>query len=181
MEKSKARQIKPMMEWNHIPWHKLDRKVFKLQKRIFKASSRGDVKAVRRLQKTLIKSWSARCLAVRKVTQENQGKKTAGVDGKKSLYPSQRLKLTSNLKISHKAQPTRRVWIPKPGKKEKADATPRAVNAQGNAHQARPLGIPTIHDRALQMLVKLALEPEWEAKFEPNSMASDQDAHVMMQ
>ena len=141
-----------MMEWNHIPWHKLDRKVFKLQKRIFKASSRGDVKAVGRLQKTLIKSWSARCLAVRKVTQENQGKRTAGVDGKKSLSPSQRLKLSSNLKISHNAQPTRRVWIPKPGKKEK-----------------RPLGIPTIHDRALQMLVKLALEPEWEAKFEPNS------------
>lgn len=152
MNKSKARQVTPMMEWNQIPWHKLERKVFKLQKRIFKASSRGDVKAVRRLQKTLMKSWSARCLSVRKVTQENRGKKTAGVDGQKSLSPYQRLKLTSNLQISHKAQPTRRVWIPKPGKKEK-----------------RPLGIPTIHDRALQMLVKLALEPEWEAKFEPNS------------
>ena len=76
MNKSKARQTMPMMEWNHIPWHKLDRKVFKLQKRIFKASTRGDVKAVRRLQKTSIKSWSAKCLAVRKVTQENQGSAT---------------------------------------------------------------------------------------------------------
>lgn len=152
MDKSKARQSKPMMEWNKIPWRKLERKVFKLQKRIFRASNRGDVKSVRRLQKTLIKSWSAKCLSVRKVTQDNQGKKTAGVDGQKSLSPSQRLELVSNLKISHKAHPSRRVWIPKPGKTEK-----------------RGLGIPTIHDRALQTLVKLALEPEWEAKFEPNS------------
>lgn len=152
MNKSKARQNPPMMEWNQIPWRKLERKVFKLQKRIFRASKRGDVKAVRRLQKTLIKSWSAKCLSVRKVTQDNLGKKTAGIDGKKSLSPKQRLKLASNLKISHKASPTRRVWIPKPGKQEK-----------------RPLGIPTIQDRALQTLVKLALEPEWEARFEPNS------------
>jgi RNA-directed DNA polymerase len=152
MNKSKARQTLPMMEWNEIPWRKLERKVFKLQKRIFRASKRGDIKAVRKLQKTLIKSWSARCLSVRKITQDNQGKNTAGVDGQKSLSPNQRLKLVKNLKISYKAKPTRRVWIPKPGKEEK-----------------RPLGIPTIYDRALQMLVKLALEPEWEAKFEPNS------------
>ena len=66
-------------------------------------------------------------------------------------------------------KPIRRVWIPKPGKEEKADATPRAVNAQGNAHQARPLGIPVMRDRAAQALVKAALEPQWEWKFEPNS------------
>ncbi len=76
MEKSKARQIKLMMEWNHIPWHKLDRKVFKLQKRIFKASSRGDVKAVRRLQKTLINSYHAKLLAIRKVTKDNRASAT---------------------------------------------------------------------------------------------------------
>ncbi|WP_276733795.1 group II intron reverse transcriptase/maturase [Bacillus sp. (in: firmicutes)] len=152
MNKSKAQLPELMREWNTCPWRKLERKVFKLQKRIFRASGRGDVKAVRRLQKTLMKSRSARCLAVRKVTQDNQGKKTAGIDGKKSLSPKQRLELASILKISSKAQPTRRVWIPKPGKKEK-----------------RPLGIPTIYDRALQTLVKLALEPEWEANFEPNS------------
>jgi RNA-directed DNA polymerase len=152
MNKSKARQQMPMMEWNEIPWRKLERKTFKLQKRIFRASQRGDIKAVRRLQKTLTKSWSAKCLSVRKITQDNQGKKTAGVDGKKLLTPKQRLDLVSNLRISQKAKPTRRVWIPKPGKSEK-----------------RPLGIPTINDRALQTLVKLAIEPEWEAKFEPNS------------
>lgn len=144
--------LKTTAEWNQINWRKLERHMFKLQTRIYKASQRGDVKAVRRLQKTLMKSWSAKCIAVRRVTQDNQGKKTAGVDGVKSLSPEQRLALVKNLKLTQKSQPTRRVWIPKPGTDEK-----------------RPLGIPTMHDRALQALVKLALEPEWEAQFEPNS------------
>lgn len=86
------------------------------------------------------------------MTQDNQGKKTAGVDGVKSLTPQQRLSLISQLKLGKKAAPTRRVWIPKPGTQEK-----------------RPLGIPTIKERAKQALVKLALEPEWEARFEVNS------------
>ncbi len=60
-----------MVEWKHINWRKLERCVFKLQKRIYRASQRGDVKALSRLQKTLMKSWSARCLAVRRVTQDN--------------------------------------------------------------------------------------------------------------
>jgi RNA-directed DNA polymerase len=144
--------LKTTVEWKTIPWRKLERKVFKLQKRIYQASKRGDVKTTRRLQKMLMKSWSAKCLSVRRVTQDNQGKKTAGVDGVKSLTPKQRLTLAANLKLSSKVAPTRRVWIPKPGKDEK-----------------RPLGIPTMNDRGLQALVKLALEPEWEARFEPNS------------
>jgi RNA-directed DNA polymerase len=143
---------KQTVEWKALPWRKLEVRVFKLQKRIFKASSRGDVKAVRRLQKTLMRSWSGKCLAVRKVTQDNQGKRTAGVDGIKSLSPHARLTLVKMLKVTGKSKPTRRVWIDKPGKAEK-----------------RPLGIPTMFDRALQALVKLALEPEWEAKFEGNS------------
>lgn len=141
-----------MVEWHSIKWRKLERRVYKLQKRIYQASNRGDVKAVRRLQKTLMKSWSARALSVRRVTQDNTGKKTAGVDGLKSLSPAARLKLVNNLKLGSKVSPTRRVWIPKPGTEEK-----------------RPLGIPTMKDRTLQALVKLALEPEWEARFEPNS------------
>ncbi|WP_416235806.1 group II intron reverse transcriptase/maturase [Nostoc sp. UHCC 0252] len=141
-----------MGEWKHINWRMLERRVFKLQKRIYKASLRGDVKAFRRLQKTLMKSWSAKCLSVRRVTQDNQGKKTAGVDGIKSLSPEARLKLVAKLKPNLKVKPTRRVWIPKPGTEEK-----------------RPLGIPVMNDRALQALFKLALEPEWEARFEPNS------------
>jgi RNA-directed DNA polymerase len=71
------------VEWKTIPWKQVERRVFKLQKRIFRASSRGDVKAVRRLQKTLMRSWSGKCMAVRKVTQDNLGKRTAGVDGVK--------------------------------------------------------------------------------------------------
>jgi len=74
-------------EWKTIPWKKIQVKVFKLQKRIYRASLSGDVKKVHRLQKLLTKSWYAKCLAVRKVTQENQGKKTAEVDGIKSLNP----------------------------------------------------------------------------------------------
>jgi len=141
-----------MYEWKDINWRKLERNIFKLQKRIYKASNRGDVKLVRRLQKLLIKSWGARALSVRRVTQDNQGKKTAGVDGVKSLTPKQRLILINKIKLGSKVKPTRRVWIPKPGTEEK-----------------RPLGIPTMEDRALQALVKLGLEPEWEARFEPNS------------
>ena len=140
------------VEWNEINWRKAERLTFKLQKRIFQASERGDVKAVRKLQKTLINSWSSKCIAVRRVTQDNQGKNTAGVDGVKSLNPKQRMSLVGRLKLTNKVKPTRRVNIPKPGTTE-----------------TRPLGIPTINDRALQALVKLALEPEWEAKFEPNS------------
>src|SRR4028119_2499260 len=144
--------LKTTVEWRSINWRKLERRVYKLQKRIYQASQRGDVKALRRLQKTLMNFWSARALSVRRVTQDNTGKKTAGVDGIKSLSPAARLKLVNNLKLGSKVSPTRRVWIPKPGTEEK-----------------RPLGIPTIKDRALQALVKLALEPEWEARFEPNS------------
>ena len=140
------------VEWKDLNWRKLEKVTFKLQKRIFQASERGDVKAVRKLQKTLINSWSAKCIAVRRVTQDNQGKNTAGVDGIKSLSPKQRMNLVGRLKLTNKVKPTRRVNIPKPGTTE-----------------TRPLGIPTINDRALQALVKLALEPEWEAKFEPNS------------
>ncbi|WP_235082997.1 group II intron reverse transcriptase/maturase [Chlorogloeopsis fritschii PCC 9212] len=144
--------FKTTVVWNKINWKKIQRMVFKLQKRIHKAAQRGDVKAMRRLQKTLMKSWYAKLLATRTVTQDNKGKNTAGVDGVKSLLNAQRLELAKNLGTTKKVKPTRRIWIPKPGTDEK-----------------RPLLIPTMTDRALQALAKLALEPEWEAKFEPNS------------
>jgi RNA-directed DNA polymerase len=139
-------------EWKNIPWHKLERKVYKLQKRIYTASERGETLKGRKLQKLMIKSRAAKLLAVRRVTQENKGKKTAGVDGVKALSPRQRLELAKNLRIDGKAMPTLRVWIDKPGRDEK-----------------RPLGIPVMRDRAKQKLVELALDPEWEARFEPNS------------
>jgi RNA-directed DNA polymerase len=141
----------PVYEWKTIPWRKHERVVFKLQTRIYQAARRGDVKAVHQLQRLLVKSWAARCLAVRRVTQDNRGKHTAGVDGVKSLTPPQRLQLASTLSLAGPAQPLRRVWIAKAGTDER-----------------RPLGIPTLRDRAAQKLLTVALEPEWEAHFEPN-------------
>jgi len=107
---------------------------------------------VHQLQRLLTRSWAAKCLAVRRVTQDNQGKKTAGVDGVSALTPLQRWRLARTLRLDAKPWPTRRVWIPKPGGAER-----------------RPLGIPVMRDRTAQALLKLALEPEWEARFEPNS------------
>ncbi|WP_365670747.1 group II intron reverse transcriptase/maturase [Okeania sp. SIO3I5] len=145
--------INPNLKWRDINWKKVEKFVFKLQKLIYRASSRGEIRKMRKYQRLLTKSYYARLLAVRRVTQDNQGKKTAGIDGIKNLPSMQRFNLVSLLNSRYlKASPTRRVWIPKPGKDEK-----------------RPLGIPTMYDRALQALVKLGMEPEWEAHFEPNS------------
>ena len=142
----------PMDGWEALPWSQIERDVSKLQKRIYRASTRGDTNAVRKLQKLLLANRAAKLLAVRRVTQDNGGKNTAGVDGGKSLHPRARLAVAASLRLSDEADPVRRVYIPKPGSDE-----------------LRPLGTPTIHDRALQTLVRFALEPEWEAKFEPNS------------
>lgn len=142
----------PMYEWETINWAKAKRSVFKLQKRIYQASERGDVKAVHRLQRLLTHSWYGKILAVRKVTQDNQGNNKSGADGVKRLRNYQKIKLAQELRFNDASQPKNRVRIPKPGKEEK-----------------RPLGIPTMKERAKQALMKLALEPEWEAKFEPNS------------
>lgn len=139
------------VEWSQINWRKVERYVFKLQKRIFQASRDGNIKLVRKLQRTLTRSYYARLLATRQITQDNSGKKTAGIDGIKSISPKQRLILAQNLNLKSKPLPARRILIPKP-----------------NGEQ-RPLSIPVMRDRVCQALVKLVLEPEWEAKFEPNS------------
>jgi RNA-directed DNA polymerase len=142
----------PMDRWETLPWKQLQRNVFKLQKRIYRASGRNDIRTVRRLQRLLMKSRAARLLAVRRVAQENQGKRSAGVDGVKSLTPPQRLALAQTLRLGQKAQPGRRVWIPKP-----------------QSTELRPLGIPVMANRAGQALVTAAREPEGEARVEPNS------------
>jgi RNA-directed DNA polymerase len=145
--------LKPMYDWKRISWTKVFREVFKLQKRIYQASLRSDKKTVRKLQRLLMKSWYGRLLAVRRVTQDNQGKKTPGIDGVVILDPKRKLELAQTIQLHEKPQPVKRVYIPKPG----------------NQQEKRPLGIPVIRDRAEQAVVKLALEPEWEAKFEAKS------------
>src|SRR2546429_5085315 len=156
MEETKAPDTYPSEEWADLPWRKLEQHLYRLQKRIFKASARGDLKTVHKLQKLVMKSRSARLLAVRRVTQDNQGKKTAGIDGVKTVSPAGRMVLAEAIHPKRigerKPKPLRRVWIPKPGKTEQ-----------------RPLGIPVMYDRACQALAKLALEPQWEALFEADS------------
>ncbi len=144
--------IEPMYGWETINWGKTQRLVFKLQKRIYRAEQRGDVKAVRRLQRLLTKSWNAKTVAVRKITQDNQGKNTPLVDGVKTLRSHHAVNLAKNLKFNDKSQTTKGIWISKPGREE--------VLLER---------IPTPDERAKQALLKLALEPQWEAKFEPNS------------
>lgn len=135
-----------------IDWVSAQSKVLKWQRAIYSASKLNEVKTVRKYQHVLLGSWEAKLLSVRRVTQDNKGRSTAGIDKIKSIPPGERLKLAASLVIPNPCSPLRRVWIPKPGKPEK-----------------RPLGIPTIKDRCAQALFKLALEPEWEAKFENNS------------
>jgi RNA-directed DNA polymerase len=146
-------KTKRKIVWNVINWKKIQLRVWRIQTKIYDCSLKGNKVQVVKLQKILINLFEAKLLAVRKVTQDNRGKKTADIDGVKLLSPLQRICLTYKLKIDGRCNPIKRLLIPKPGK----------------PGEFRPLGIPTIRDRAKQALALLALEPEWEAKFEKNS------------
>ena len=145
-------KFKKELTWNTFDWGNSYKIVRRSQRRIFKASQDNDIKKVRQLQQRLIRSTHAKHIAVQQVTTLNKGKKTPGIDGFIPTTARMKFALAQKLQLNGKASLIKRVWIPKPGKVEK-----------------RPLGIPTIQDRAKQALAKLALEPEWEAKFEPNS------------
>ncbi len=139
--------------WSDIEWAVAEASVKRLQGRIYRAAAAGKPGQVKNLQKLLVRSTSAKRLAVRRVTQQNAGRNTPGIDGVVCRTPEGRMRLANeglSLK-GYRPQPVRRVYIPKSDGKQ------------------RPLGIPTIRDRAMQMLVKLALEPEWETRFETNS------------
>jgi len=147
---SKSKKVK--VAWNSIKWPRVISRIRHIQRRIYKATKAGNLQVVHFLQKKIMYSVDAKLLAVRQVTTLNKGKNTAGVDKIKITNSKEKVRLASRLRLDGKALPIRRVWIPKPGRAE-----------------LRPLGIPTILDRAKQALAKLALEPEWEARFEANS------------
>lgn len=134
-------------EWKSLPWKVFQKTLYRLQHRIYKAALKNDVENIKKLQTLLVGSNGAKYLAVRQVTQLNIGKKSAGVDGMSKLNPKERMQLATELgQLNNwKHEKLRRVYIPK------------------DDGSKRPLGIPTIKDRAMQCLIKYALEPVYEA------------------
>ena len=151
IEQNKGRVV----DWDSTHWNTTKQHVRRLQERIFRATREKDFARVKNLQKLLVRSHSARLLSVRRVTQENKGRYTPGIDGQIYNTSIQRAELVKEVRktntFNYKCKPLRRVYIPK------------------SSGDKRPLGIPTVKDRVMQMLVKLALEPEWEARFESHS------------
>ena len=149
-----GRSITASELWKSFKWKKFQKILFRLQKRVYKAVQVGDKRKARSLQKLILKSQSAKLLAIRQVTQLNSGKKTAGIDGKKSLSFEERFTLANELIEHHtnwKHKGLREIPIPK-----KNGTT-------------RMLKVPTIADRAWQCLAKYALEPAHEATFHARS------------
>ena len=138
-------------DWHAINWQKAHENVRRLQARIVKATQEGKWGKVKALQRLLTHSFSAKALAVRRVT-ENQGKRTPGVDGEIWDTPTKKATAIRALRQhGYHPQPLRRVYLPKPNGK------------------LRPLGIPTMLDRAMQALYLQALDPIAETQADPNS------------
>jgi RNA-directed DNA polymerase len=143
------------LDWASIDWRQVEEDVRRLRQRIFTASQAGDLKKVRNLQKLMLRSRANTLLSVRRVTEINAGRATAGVDGKVVLLSQ------SKAALAHWVQHRARPWIPRPVK--------RVFIPKPGTIKKRGLGIPVIVDRCLQTVALGALEPEWEARFEPKS------------
>ena len=143
------------LDWLSIGWRSVEDDVRRLRQRIFTASRAGDLKRVRSLQKLMLRSRANTLLSVRRVTEVNAGRETAGVDGRTALLASQKAELADW--VQHRS----RSWTPRPVK--------RVFIPKAGSSKRRPLGIPVIADRALQAVGVNALEPEWEARFESRS------------
>ncbi|URN05014.1 group II intron reverse transcriptase/maturase [Actinomadura madurae] len=144
------------MEWDAIDWRACEQEVRRLRQRIFKATREQDWRKVRNLQRLMLRSRSNTLTSVRRVTQHNAGRRTAGVDEQVALTSHARAQVAVEVhqtRDSWHPLPVRRVHIPK----------------AGSSTKLRPLGIPVIMDRCHQARVRNALEPEWEARFEPRS------------
>ena len=101
------------VDWHSINWKRANRNARRLQRRIAQAQQQGKKRKVRALQFILTRSYSARCLAVRRVT-ENTGKRTPGVDGQLLNTPAKKAQAVENLATEdYKAQPLKRIYIPK--------------------------------------------------------------------
>ncbi|GAA3753079.1 hypothetical protein GCM10022225_42250 [Plantactinospora mayteni] len=143
-----------ILDWPSIDWRQAEDTVRRLRQRIFTASKAGDLKKVRNLQKLMLRCRANALVSVRRVTEINAGRTTPGIDGRLALHSEEKAALAGWMQ--HHAQP----WTPRPVK--------RVYISKANGRR-RPLGIPVIADRALQALTVNALEPEWEARFEPRS------------
>src|SRR5918912_2331328 len=144
------------LDWDAINWRHHEDNVRRLRQRIFTAVREGDLAQARNLQKLMLRSWSNTLVSVRQATQRNAGRKTAGIDGQVALTSQARMELAVQVHrdvSSWQPRAVKRVFIPK----------------AGNRAKLRPLGIPVIADRCHQGRVRAALEPEWEARFEPRS------------
>jgi RNA-directed DNA polymerase len=142
------------LEWRSIDWPQVEGDVWRLRRRIFTASREGDLRKVRNLQKLMLRSRSNALVAVRRVTEINAGRATAGIEGMTALRPKSKAELADwaqRRRAGWDPRPVKRAWMPKSGGRQ------------------RPLGIPVLRDRVLQAVVLGALEPEWEARFEPKS------------
>ena len=159
MKTSKNKNLKAkfpdITDWTTINWNKPTKYVVKLQKRIFRAENENDSSNAHNLQRMLINSNAILILAIKRVTQTNKGKRTPGIDGFRALNDKQRGELFDTLRNKkirlHNPKPAYRKYIKKKNGK------------------FRPLGIPTIVDRVYQEIIRIALEPQAEAKFEPTS------------